>query len=1025
MDKFFKFSLVAVAAFIFSLPTFAQDADADDEESENIEEVVVTGSKLGKTNFDSDVPILTISSEDITARLTNTAGDAVSRLPNAGLANSIQGDAYQAGNGIGQNIVSLFGLGSQRTLTLVNGRRFVSSNSPQNGAAADGLQVDTNNIPVLLIDRVEVNNVGGASVYGADAVAGVINYVMKDDYEGFTLRYDYNNVADLSENRSVKMLFGANFDNGRGNFALSVDYTETGHITLAELKESGQLFRGGFYDVPPGTATTPGQVKLLDDFAVNGLDRPGIITPGVGALPNYCFRFGVYCGTWANSGRYVGFDDNGNFVDKVSGAATGNVVWADGGDGVRLLTTDPYLNPSERTNINLFVNYQITDDIKARLEMYTNEFSAEEGAFQPYISNFLFPAPYSALRMSADNPFLPADASAFLASEGASSFYLGKWWTDLYDPATNNNDTDMFRFSLEGTIGDFNWEAGISTGSSTVNHSQNNLNHMRLFLALDAGINPDTGNIDCKWNYDPNYENGQVGDLGLAAYSGSIFGKKGDCKPYNPFGYAQYSPEAYDYVTSMYFDRAKLRQDIAYIEVDGVIAELPAGEVKALIGFETRTEKANFNSGFGAATRLAYEAGGSGDGSQGGSFDSDDVYIETAVPLVSSDMGIFGVQSLELSASYRDIDHSYAGADSTTGFGITWRIIDDLTFRAKTQTTVRAPNVGELFKPVLEGSSFTSDPCDANNLIEGPNPTVRQANCAAEGIPADFSSQAGNASVRGLSGGNLNLFNEEADTTSFGFIWTPSFSEVLDGLAVAVDFVEFDIQNAITTFTLTQVMEACYDSTSYPNNQFCDAFNRDPVSKQLPKEGAYNVGVVNAAYYLFDTYIYEVSYNKNVNEFLGYVGLDVGYDLGNFGISTVWYQKDKDIFSATGFDEDDELGSFSNPDNRATTTISWSKGKYSSYLDLFWRGGGKLNDDWDDEAEPERYLDRNGVPLSNDVSGYYTGSFGLIYSHNENISLNLRITNVFDRGPENEMEFAMYPSAWPGRTISGGFQIKF
>ena len=99
----------------------------------------------------------------------------------------------------------------------------------QNGAAADG-QVDTNNIPILLIDRIEVNNVGGASVYGADAVAGVINYILKDDFEGFRLQYDYNNVADISEDRGVKMLFGANFDDGKGNFALSVDYNETGHI---------------------------------------------------------------------------------------------------------------------------------------------------------------------------------------------------------------------------------------------------------------------------------------------------------------------------------------------------------------------------------------------------------------------------------------------------------------------------------------------------------------------------------------------------------------------------------------------------------------------------------------------------------------------------------------------------------------------------------------------------------------------------------------------------------------------------
>ena len=247
MNKINRFSLVAFAAAIFALPVFSQD-----ESSEEVEEIIVTGSKLSKTNFDSDVPILTITGEDVTNRMIATAGDAVAQLPNAGLANSVQGDAYQSSSGVGQNIVSLFGLGSQRTLTLVNGRRFVSSNSPQNGAGADGLQVDTNNIPILLLERVEVNNVGGASVYGADAVAGVVNYVLKDDFEGFKMQYDYNNVADISENKSVKMLFGANFDDGRGNFALNIDYTETGHITLKELKDNGQLFRAGFYDTVGG-----------------------------------------------------------------------------------------------------------------------------------------------------------------------------------------------------------------------------------------------------------------------------------------------------------------------------------------------------------------------------------------------------------------------------------------------------------------------------------------------------------------------------------------------------------------------------------------------------------------------------------------------------------------------------------------------------------------------------------------------------------------------------------------------------
>ncbi len=1018
MNKINRFSLVAFAAAILALPVFSQD-----ESSDEVEEIIVTGSKLSKTNFDSDVPILTITGEDVTNRMIATAGDAVAQLPNAGLANSVQGDAYQSSSGVGQNIVSLFGLGSQRTLTLVNGRRFVSSNSPQNGAGADGLQVDTNNIPILLLERVEVNNVGGASVYGADAVAGVVNYVLKDDFEGFKMQYDYNNVADISENKSVKMLFGANFDDGRGNFALNIDYTETGHITLKELQDNGQLYRAGFYDTVGGPS---GQRKLLTDFAVNGLDQGGIITKGGGFfLPYYCDNFGIYCTGWSD-GEVYGFavDGSGAFGQKAKGAATGNVVWSDGGAGVRLLDTDPYLNPIERTNINLFVNYDITDDITANFEMYTNEMSAQEGATQPFISNSLFGNPQLSLVMSADNPFLPANAQAFLAAENSPTFGFSRWWVDLYSPVKNNNDTDMFRFSLEGSLGDFDWEAGISRGQSTINGNQLQLNRARFDLAIDAGINPATGEIDCKWNYDPEYTAGDYSQLEVAGWPGSIFGAKGDCAPLNPFGNNQASPEALDYLMAQYFDRVKMSQEIAYFEINGVIAQLPAGDVQALFGVESRTEKAEYNSGFAAGTRISYEAGYGGDGTQGGQFDSDDVYLEALVPLVSEDMDIPFVQNLDLSLSYREIDHSLAGSDSTEGYGITWNIIDDLTFRAKSQSTVRAPNVGELFKPVLQGSSFTSDPCDANNLISGPNPAVRQANCAAEGLPANFSSQAGNASVRGTSGGNLNLFNEEADTTSYGFVYSPSFNEMVDGLQIAVDFIEFDIQNAITTFTLTQVMEACYDSTSYPNNQFCDAFNRLP-NGQLPKTGAYSVGVVNAAYYLFDTYIYEVSYDKNLTDFLGYIGIDVGYDLGEFGISHIWYRKDKDIFSATGFDEDDELGGFGNPRNRATTRFNWELGKVYSYLDLFYRGGGMLDDDWDSEAQPWRYLDRAGNEMENHVDGYYTASAGLIYSYNDNVKLNLRITNLFDRGPEDDYELAAYPAAWPGQTISGGFQINF
>ena len=143
----------------------------------------------------------------------------------------------------------------------------------------------------------------------------------------------------------------------------------------------------------------------------------------------------------------------------------------------------------------------------------------------------------------------------FLQAEGADTFYLGKWWMDLYDPNSNQSNTDMFRFSLEGKLGDFGWEAGISTGSSTIYSNQNNQLYEVIYCTGCWG-KPDTNRIDCNWNYEADYENGNVSDLGLPTYSGTIFGKRGDCKPYNPFGFGQNSAESLDYVTAAYFDRA-------------------------------------------------------------------------------------------------------------------------------------------------------------------------------------------------------------------------------------------------------------------------------------------------------------------------------------------------------------------------------------------------------------------------------------------------------------------------------------
>ena len=202
---------------LFAVTAFAQDNNADSnvEEIVEVEEITIIGSRIKRTTtFDSPVPVTIVTGEDFENRLFDFAASAVTRLPSAAGAESGPN---------GSQAINNLRLGSQRTLVTVNGNRFVSSNGYGGG------QVDVNNIPTMLIDRVEVINIGGAAVYGSDAVAGVVNYILKDDFEGFKFQYNHNKFFDdVVTQRGYKMLFGGNFMDGRGNVTLSLDYTSNG-----------------------------------------------------------------------------------------------------------------------------------------------------------------------------------------------------------------------------------------------------------------------------------------------------------------------------------------------------------------------------------------------------------------------------------------------------------------------------------------------------------------------------------------------------------------------------------------------------------------------------------------------------------------------------------------------------------------------------------------------------------------------------------------------------------------------------
>ena len=224
--------LLAVTPFMFSNAGAQSSMDDDDA----LEEIIVTGSRIPRSGFDTLQPAIVIDSEFLDDRGFTDVATALNELPSFGIpGNSTQGT--QASQSVGQSFVNLYGLGSQRTLTLVNGRRFVAGNSPSLAIGANaGAQVDLNMIPTVLVDRIETISIGGAPIYGADAIAGTVNVIMKSDFEGFDVRSSYG-ISDASqmEETVFSVAWGANSADGRGNLTLAVEHSDREGMIEADM----------------------------------------------------------------------------------------------------------------------------------------------------------------------------------------------------------------------------------------------------------------------------------------------------------------------------------------------------------------------------------------------------------------------------------------------------------------------------------------------------------------------------------------------------------------------------------------------------------------------------------------------------------------------------------------------------------------------------------------------------------------------------------------------------------------------
>jgi outer membrane receptor protein involved in Fe transport len=874
-------------------------------------EIVVTGSRLSQKRV-TDLPTTVLSGQTIQDQGYTNIGQALTNSPNFGVPGS-SNIGSQGSFGAGQTFVNMYDLGAQRTLTLVNGNRFVSSSTSSLFGNVQGSPVDLGQIAPALVDRIDVVSVGGAPIYGSDAIAGTVNIVLKKNYQGF----EVDGSTGISEkgdgqDYNFSVLAGRNFDDGRGNVTLNVYYDHQNGLTTADRKLTGG--DGPFFG---DSATDDYTFKLFK----NGGRRYSLFTNT--GMPMIADSFPVVSGQpYASisnaSGQALIFNKAGHLTPYTAGIPLDNQVTEAGGDGFPIDDYGNLLAQSKRIQGTLLANYELSDHIRFHGEFWVSHDTAANLADQPYYSTADFGDPAGTangnLILNTNNPFLSAaDAATINAQVNAANgtnnatndFYVARANTDLQTGAFRTT-TNLYRI-VGGLDGDFmvgnhsfTWDATINYGHVSTVTSQRQLVTQNFFNALNA-VRAADGSIQCA----PGYTNATI-----QTYSST-------CAPLDIFGLGNESQAALDYVTAPSRTHQIDTQLDAVADIKGSIITLPAGNVQFVLGYEHRRESQSFDPGAFYLGELQPDGTRVQYGNSipitpvSGAYHTDEGFGELSIPLVSPDMHVPLVHSLDLSGSARYTRNNLSGGFWSYTGGGTYAPVSGLTFRGNYTRSFRGPSVTELFAPTGSVFETANDPCDPRFINAGPNPAQRAKNCAAENIPADFVSHVVDATAEGSAGGNTSLQNEKADSWTAGGVFAPHF---LPGFSLSADYISIDITNEITTPGLTNEMQACYDSTDYPSNPFCNTFTRNAAHQVVD----FTDNFTNIAIERFRALQAGVSYNFPLNR------LGLPESAGSLNLSATYLHTFKHYTKTGESDQQLVLNQPADPKDSAVANIDWS-----------------------------------------------------------------------------------------------------
>lgn len=984
-----RLSAALFTAMVLPGVALAQEAEQPASSgTTNLDKVTVTGSRIARTGFVTPSPVTAITAEEIRATGAVNIGDLMTKLP-ALSPNYTLGNSTRFIGTAGLGLLDLRGMGTARTLVLVNGRRHVGS-SP--GSTA----VDVNTIPTEWIERVEVITGGASAVYGADAVAGVVNFIMKKSFEGFELRGQTGKADEGGFDRSfVSFSGGSDFAEGRGSAAISLEYSKQDRFGRGDRKIGREFLvsvpNPNYDPTQPPSQSNP-QTIISGPGGNHSISYGGTFTVGTFNAANPA--------TWGN--RYV-FNPDGTFrrnrYDGVVVSAT-SCVDCDFAD----LNAVADLQPAfDRFSFNTVVNFDLNDNHRLFFE---GKYSKTESQF------FGQPTFDQPIRIRRQNPYVTPQLGALMDAAGLTQLQVSRFNVDAGRRGENvERQTTRAVLGIEGYFGEeWSYEASANYGQTTIDRlNLNNRINERWHAGLDVARDAN-GNLVCRTTIDPNAVNPHTNTV----YSS--FARTG-CVPFSIFGNGAVSREAAAWFNTNSLNTSKLEQQVISASVaNSTLFSLPAGEVGFAGGIEYRKEKSQENTDPLAALGLTFL---NAIPSRGGEYDVTEVFAETTIPLLAD---LPGVERLALDLAGRYSDYSTIGTAATWNVGLDWTIIPSLRFRGTVAKAVRAPSIGELFNPQSQNFATIADPCNyqatnSNRPATAKDPTLRQANCSALGIPVGWVDTF-SANRPGVSGGNPDLSEEEADSVSFGFVWQPEFVE---GLGVSVDYWRVTLHDAIGAVTAQTNATRCVDSPGGINNPFCSFITRAPVGGYTDAQGR-----IFPAYSITNW----LALNENLAKSRR-VGVDVEVDYRfNFlgGDSTLRFVGTRLLQSREWPFQD-----FPDEFNEYVTYVTdprWRAQLNATYRHGNWRGSWDLNYvDGNLRVTPASYNSNPGSqsPIRNGSWTYHNLQAGYKFP-GTGLDLYVGVDNVFDKDPPlnyfgNDIGSALYDNI--GRFMYMGVTYKF